>query len=164
MRIVFLTACVLVLASCATYSDTTSSAQITENIHRVSMKGNALNEQSDAQEFALLKAAEVTLDSGKRYFVIINESDTTQSGVVTMPGSYSSNTTVTANTFGNYGYASGSTYGTYNPAQSYAFVKPGVDILIETYDAQPSGPHFDAEEITKYLGKKLNPKRWSPDS
>ena len=173
MKKLIIGAALLAFAGCASYGDTTKSQQLGENIHRVSMRGNALNNTNDAQDFALLKAAETTIDSGYRYFIVTNAEDRTKHTSYTEPSRATSNTYVsgTANTTGNiYGnqyqgttnlYGNSTTSTTYTPGQTYNFTKPGVDVMIRTFSEPPSAPHFDALEITKYLGVKLNPKRWA---
>jgi hypothetical protein len=50
------------------YSDT----QVGENTFRVSFEGNGLTPLAKVSDFALLRSAEVTLDHGYPYFVIVN--------------------------------------------------------------------------------------------
>ena len=167
----------LVLTACASYTDTTQSVQLTENVHRVSMKGNAFNDPNDAQDFALLKAAEVTLDAGHRYFVINAATDTTRVSQFVDPGrtrtttqgssTYTGRVTGyndplggTANIYGTSRHNSTSETQT-RPDRVYNFVKPGVDVMIETFTDKPSVGHFDAQEIVKFIGPRLNPQRWA---
>lgn len=158
----------VILSSCATtYEGGTKSQQIADNIHRVSMRGNAFTDTAKANDFAILKAAEITIDNGHRYFVVTNSQDATRHTTYTAPGSSSSttNTSLSGSTFGNYfsGYASSDTTTTYTPGQTYNFTKPGVDMMIETFKDKPYGSSFDALQVTKYLGVELNPKRWAPE-
>ncbi|PCI53854.1 MAG: hypothetical protein COB36_11485 [Alphaproteobacteria bacterium] len=162
----------VLLSGCASYSETTQSQQLGANVHRVSMRGNALNSSTDAQDYALLKAAEITIDSGNRYFVITNSQDKTRRTSYTKPGTSTSTTygSATANTtadiYGNQYYGTTNVKGTattnttYRPGQTTNYVHPGVDMMIETYADKPNTSHFDATEIIKYLGSKYNPKRW----
>jgi len=96
-------AALLALTGCATYGDTTESQQLGSDVHRISMRGNAFNKTTDAQDFALLKAAEVAIDSGNKYFVISNTQDKTRHNSYTTQGTSTSNTygTATANAYGN---------------------------------------------------------------
>ncbi len=158
----------LILTGCTTYADTTKAVQLGQNVHRVSMKGNAFNKQSDAQDFALLKAAEVTIDNNHKYFTIESSTDTTRHSTYTAPSTYNSTTTTTANAsvFGNQvtGNAFSNTSGTYNQGQTHNFVKPGLDVLIKTYPNKPNVDHFEAADIVKFIGPRLNPKRWGDGS
>ena len=153
------------MAGCASYSGATDSQQIAENIHRIEMRGNAFNKGSDAQDFALVKAAEVTVDNGHRFFTIIDSADRTHGSSYTAPGTFNSTTTTNANAFGvgNYAYgnATSTTSGTFNPGQTYNFVHPGMDLMIATFAEMPQGGAFDAMEVGKYLGADVNPDRWA---
>ncbi|PCI52570.1 MAG: hypothetical protein COB36_14855 [Alphaproteobacteria bacterium] len=171
----------LSLTACATsYEAGTESQQYADDVHRISMRGNHFSDQSEAQEYALLKAAEVTMDSGYRYFVITNAQDKTKTRHYTSPettdsSTYSSaygtsNTNLTASLYGNtitgnattntQVYGNSTTTSTTKAAQLHTYVSPGVDVLIKTYKEKPSVGYFDSEQITKYLGSKLNPDRW----
>jgi hypothetical protein len=97
MRRIGLIAAILILSGCATdyqRQGTTflgwwdgygySSTQIDTNVFQVTFKGNAYTESDRANNFALLRSAELTLENGYEYFVIIdaqkyskNSSDTT---------------------------------------------------------------------------------------
>ena len=156
--------CGLLLAACSSYSSTTKGYQLDDNVFRVEMRGTADNDVNDATEYALLKAAELTIDNGAKYFTVESTMDRAKKGAIVLPGSSQSNTTTTANAtlYGNsaWGNASSTTYGTYTPAQTLNFVRPGVDVIIKTYASEPGGSFFDASKVTKYIGPRLNPERW----
>jgi hypothetical protein len=97
MRRIGLIAAILILSGCATDYQRQgptflgwwdgygySSTQIDTNVFQVTFKGNAYTESDRANNFALLRSAELTLENGYEYFVIIdaqkyskNSSDTT---------------------------------------------------------------------------------------
>lgn len=151
---------VLLLAGCASYSDTTTSQQLSSDMHRISMRGSTYNESSDAQDFTLLKAAETTIDTGNRYFSIVDNQDQTRIGSYTTNGSSKSHTTATASVLGNYITGTADTTTSYTPGQTHTYIKPGADVLIKTYAEKPVGNSFDAQEVIKYLGQIYNPERW----
>jgi hypothetical protein len=68
---------ILLLASCATpYQAQTRSGgytdrQLAPGIYRITFQGNRFTTSLRAKDFALRRAAEVTLDSGAAYFLII---------------------------------------------------------------------------------------------
>ena len=70
-----------VLAGCASrYQEMgptggVTAAKMTEDVYRVSARGNALTEPTRIQDFVLLKAAETTLAAGRTHFVIIGLSE-----------------------------------------------------------------------------------------
>jgi hypothetical protein len=110
----------LILASCATpyassgflggYSDTV----LAPDVYRISFQGNGYTSKERTQDFAMLRAAELTLSHGYRYFGLINESEGGRGGVINTPGySY---TTGNAFAIGNTVY--GSAHTTYIPGAS----------------------------------------------
>ncbi|PHR93309.1 MAG: hypothetical protein COA69_05055 [Robiginitomaculum sp.] len=147
-------------SGCASYSDTTTSQQLSSDMYRISMRGSTYNESSDAQDFTLLKAAEITIDAGDRYFSIINSQDQTRTSSYTTNGSSESHTTANASMFGNYITGTANTTTSYTPGQTHFYIKPGADVLIQTYVDKPDGNSFDAQEVIKYLGQLYNPERW----
>lgn len=150
----------LFLSGCASYSDTTTSQQLSSDMYRISMRGSTYNESSDAQDFTLLKAAEITIDAGNRYFSIVDNKDRTRIGSYTTSGSSESHTTADATIIGNYATGTANTTTTYTPGQTHTYIKPGADVLIKTYAGKPDGNSFDAQEVIKYLGQLYNPERW----
>ena len=97
MRRIGLIAAILILSGCATdyqHQETTlvkwwdgygySSTQIDTNVFQVTFKGNTYTGIERANDFTLLRSAELALENGYEYFVIIdaqqyssNSSDTT---------------------------------------------------------------------------------------
>ena len=57
------------LDECCGYSEVQNSP----TIFRVSFYGNSITSHEMAEDFALLRSAEVTLEQGHRYFVILNK-------------------------------------------------------------------------------------------
>lgn len=139
------------------------SASVIDGTHaRISAKGNGFTDSATIQEYALLKAAEVTTAANKHYFKIVNASDTTRHTSYTTPTqSYTTTTgTVNANTYGNnvYGSYQGNTSTTTYGGQTTNFVKPGTDVIIRMFfegevDAKQPGV-FDAAAIMQNLGAK----------
>lgn len=50
-----------------------SESQLSENMFSVSFESNGFTERERVNDFALLRSAEVTLDNDYRYFVVINQ-------------------------------------------------------------------------------------------
>ena len=71
---------VIFLNGCATktpyqsiaYSGGYSNTIIDENIFKVSFKGNGFTSKERVEDFTLLRSAEITLQYGFKYFIIIN--------------------------------------------------------------------------------------------
>jgi len=157
----------LALSACeTTYESGTKSQQLADNVHRISMRGNGATSKTQATDYAVLKAAEVTIDNGHRYFIVTNTQDATRRTSYTAPSTATTTTNSTGNAsiYGNTlnAYGTTTTNSIYNPAQTYNFTLPGLDMMIETYADKPAVGHFDAQQVTKYLGAKLNPDRWAP--
>jgi len=148
----------LVLTGCATayqrqgltggYSDT----QLGENIFQVSFRGNGYTSRERASDFSLLRSAELTLDRGFRYFVIVESEKDTKIGTYTTPTQ--SYTTGSAYGYGNYAYgtATTTTYG----GQTYFITKPRTTNTILCFKQKPEikGLVFDAEFVVKSIKQK----------
>jgi hypothetical protein len=80
------------------YSDTAFAP----DVYRISFQGNGYTSQERTQDFAILRAADLTLSHGYRYFGIINQTEGGRSGVINTPGQ--SYTYVNAQQYGNFVY------------------------------------------------------------
>lgn len=76
----FIPALALVLGGCATgyhakgmLGDGYSDYRITENTFSITFRGNKYSDEEDIRRFALVRAAELTLTHGFRYFLVVNE-------------------------------------------------------------------------------------------
>ena len=153
-----LTALAALLSACATayqekgltggYSET----QLGPNIFRVSFRGNAYTSRERAEDFTLLRAADVTLEKGFRYFVIVNSEAGTKVGAFTTPTT--SYTTGSAYGYGNYAYGSATTK-TYG-GQTYLISKPSdIDTILCFKDRpQGAGLVYDAEFVSNSIRQK----------
>ncbi len=159
--------CLLVLATmvsgCATtyhrqtwtggYSDT----KIQDDIFRVEFAGNAYVSRGKVEDFALLRCAEVTLENGYKYFVILDAKSETQTGAYTTPATAHTYGTVYGTDYGG-GYGgsySGTTYVT--GGQTYMFSKPSSSNMIKCFKERPENIPtlvFDAEQIKDNLKKQ----------
>jgi len=124
-----------VLSGCATgyqkqsvtggYSET----QLGENIFQVSFRGNGYTRRERASDFSLLRSAEVALENGFRYFVIVESEKSTNVSTHTTP--------TTSNTTGTYGggqfAATTTTYG----GQTYIISKPSATNTILCFKEKP---------------------------
>ena len=99
------------LAGCATpyrpngFAGGYSSVRIQNDIFRVVFNGNGFIHQSAVQHGALVRAAEITVQSGRNYFRVINGNTDIRKTDVFIPGQ----TFVNSNTTG-YGYAHATAY------------------------------------------------------
>ena len=101
----------ILLASCATdyekhgFTGEFSETQLGENIFQISFKGNADASHERTKDFTLLRSAEVTVEKGFRYFIIVDSEKYSKTGTYTTPAA--DHTTGSANALGNYVRSSG---------------------------------------------------------
>jgi len=88
--LVFLSLAVLLLAGCALISPIPTpygpygntggygETKIQDNVFKVAFSGNAYTSSGQVENFALLRSAEVTIENGYRYFVIVDRGTETQ--------------------------------------------------------------------------------------
>ncbi len=70
----------LMIVSCSTrtgtgYAGISRDIQLSTDIFRVSFLGNAFATDDQVEDFALLRAAELALTNGARYFVVLSSTD-----------------------------------------------------------------------------------------
>jgi len=171
---------VLFLSGCATgyqkqgltggYTD----MKIQDDIFKVGFKGNAKCSLERAEDFTLLRCAEVAIENGYAYFVVIDGKSGVRTSSYTTPlvahtsGSSSGSVDVQIDNIRN-GQAAGSgTYsGTYSEntyftgGETYIFRKPSTTNTIKCFKQKPDGiptTVYDAEKIRtnirKYYGMK----------
>ena len=129
--------------------------QLAPDVFRVSFRGNSFTSQDRVQDFALLRAAELTLANGCRYFGVISSADQSRTDTYVSPGS--AYTSGTVSMYGNTGYYSGTT--NYTAPQVHTYYKPGVGMMIRTFKTQPEGGFaFDAEFIANSIRAKYGLK------
>lgn len=146
-----LCACV-VLAGCATayhtagftggYSDT----QLAENVFQVSFRGNGYTSRERVEDFALLRSAEVSLEHGFPYFVVVNAEGYSSQSAYTTP----TTTTGSATVIGNTVYGSTVTSG----GQTYVFTKPSSRNTIVCFKEKPDGVVYEAQYVIRSVRQK----------
>ena len=161
MRSLFILALATVLlGGCATtyqpnsFTGGYSETQLGENIFQVSFRGNGYTSRERASDFSLLRSAEVALENGFRYFVIVESEKGSKVGAYTTPTT--SYTTGSAYGSGNYAYGSATTT-TYG-GQTYFISKPRATNTILCFKEKPeiNGLVFDAEFVAKSIRQKYN--------
>lgn len=129
-----------------------SETRLAENIWTVNFSGNGYTTNERANDFNLLRCAEICLENGFRYFIITDSKEyTTNSSYTTPTRAY---TTGQATISGNHiqGSAVTSTYG----GQTYQFSKPNATTVIVCYNIIPeiNTLIFDAEFIWVSISEK----------
>jgi hypothetical protein len=149
---------VLLLVGCATayqpkgFSGGFSETQLGENIFQVSFRGNGYTRSERASDFSLLRSAEVAIEHGFKYFVIVESGkDSTISAHTTPTQSY---TTGSAYGAGNYAYGSATTT-TYG-GQTYFISKPRITNTILCFKEKPeiNGLVFEAAFVARSIKQK----------
>lgn len=140
----------ILLGGCATpyqsagFTGGFSEIQLAPDVFRIVFRGNGFTDPQRAQDFAVLRAADLTLSRGFRYFGILGGADSVSQSSFTTPGEiYSS------------GYFNGSTYygtSTYVPGQTFTSFKPESGLLIRCFSERPSNvPALDAQFLANSL-------------
>jgi len=149
------------------YTDTL----LAPDVFRVVFRGNGYTSAERAQDFALLRASELSIQQGFTCFAIIDEQNSTSISSFTTPGhadttaygtGYSSGN-IYLNPYGGSYSGSSSAYmnasTTYTPPQTYVFYKPQTGFLIRAFRSKPDGIFtFDAEFLQHSLKQKYNIK------
>ncbi len=118
----------------------------------VIFRGNGYTSPERVGEMAALRAAEVTLAHGYRYFVLTGLGDLSRQSLFTTPGYAHTYGSVFG--YGNYGTVTANT--TITPPQTFRIYKPGVTLSIKMANDQKSLEPFGA--FVPALGGKARPK------
>ena len=154
MKTILVVAVVLTLAGCATsyqskglMGDGYSETQIAPDVFRVSFGGNGYTSGERAQYFTWLRAAELTLQHGFQYFVIVDEKNATKISTSTLPGF---NFTSAKFNWGQYKSSS-----VYLPPTSYNTERPNSFLLIKCFTDKPALDNvWDADFLQQSLMQK----------
>lgn len=126
--------------------------QLAENVFKVTVEANAYTSGPEATNLALLRSAELTLQHGYRYFVIVAEKDDTYSSSYTGP----TTTQFNAQRTGNMITGTAESYG----GQTYNFTFPTPSMTITCFKEKPpfQATVYDAEVASKSLKAELGVK------
>ncbi|HEY4272655.1 MAG TPA: hypothetical protein VGM65_11665 [Candidatus Udaeobacter sp.] len=149
------------LAGCATpygssgflggYSDTA----LAPDVYRISFQGNGYTSQERTQDFAILRAADLTLSHGYRYFGIVDQTEGGRSAVINTPGQ--AYTYVSAQRYGN--FVSGTAHTTYIPGATIPVFFPQSGLMIRCFNERPEGAFaLDAGFVSRSLRDKYHVK------
>jgi len=161
-NIVVLTLLAVALAGCATayqrqgFTGGFSETQLGENIFQVSFKGNGHTSRERASDFALLRSAELALENGFKYFIIVDSEKYTKTGTYTTP----TNSYTTGSAYGTGNYAYGSATTTTTGGQTYFISKPRSINTIVGFKEKPetNGLVYDAVFVVKSIKGKYDIK------
>lgn len=129
-----------------------SETQLSENVFRVYFRGNGYTRQERAEDFTLLRSAELSMEHGYPYFVIVDEdSVVATTGTINTPTQ--SFTTANATSVGGtaYGTAQTTTVG----GHSFFVRKPSTRDTIVCLKERPSeGVVYEAAFIAESIKAK----------
>lgn len=150
----------LLLYACATpygkygslggYTD----SRIDENTFSISVDNNGFTSHQTTSMHALYRAAELTVENGFDYFVLVGGANNSTSMAMVMPGTSTSSTTV--NTYGSTAYARTTT--NYAPTMVVPIVLPNATLVIKSFKGSKPGEvaeAYDARSVMKYLGPQI---------
>jgi len=168
MRIIVTLSIILALGGCATayqpqgMTGGFSETQLDTNVFTVTFKGNGHTGRDKANDYALLRSAELALEHGYKYFVIVDAQQYSKNSTYTTPTTATTN--VNANTYGSaYSYGNNTTYNanTYGTAtttvsggQTYNISKPRTSNTIVCFTEKPEGFAYNAQFIAASLKQK----------
>lgn len=125
----------LLLAGCATsyhqkgfFGDGYSDYRVNQDKFAVTFRGNEFTDSEDVRRFALVRAAELTLQNGFRYFKILSEKDVSRQAVETSTKENEISTL----------------------KRKVKKQAPGIDLMIRCFDQEPDGDAIDAREFITY--------------
>lgn len=168
MRFTILLFLFLALLGCATayqkdgFTGGFSTTQLDTHIFTVTFKGNAYTPRDKANDYALLRSAEVALENGFTYFTIVDAKQYNKTGSYTTSTrsktNLSTSTSGSVNVIGNNAIYNSNTQGvattTTSGGQTYNFSKPRTSNTIVCFKNKPDGFAYNATFLSKSLKEK----------
>ncbi len=168
MRIIVTLSIIFALGGCATayqpqgMTGGFSETQLDTNVFTVTFKGNGYTGRDKANDYALLRSAELALEHGYKYFVIVDAQQYSKNSTHTTPTVAITN--LNANTYGSaYSYGNNTTYNantygfattTVSGGQTHNISKPRTLNTIVCYTEKPEGFAYNAQFIAASLKQK----------
>jgi hypothetical protein len=158
-RYVFLFLTALSLVGCATpyqpkgFKGGFSETQLSENVFRVYFRGNGYTKEERAEDFTMLRSAELAEEHGFQYFVVVDENSISSvTGSVVMP----TQTTTTASATGVGNTAYGTAYSTTTGGHSFFIKKPSDRMTIVCFKDRPDvqGVVYESSYIIESITTK----------
>ena len=157
MSIITVLALSFFIQGCATtykssgFSGGYSETKLDENVFKVRFRGNGYTSRERASDFALMRSAELALNNGYKYFVIIDSGSYSSNSTYTTPTRHTTSGNV--NAFGNMAYFNSTTKT--KGGQTYNISKPSSSNTIVCFKEKPQvGFSYNAEFIYKSISKK----------
>ena len=161
-QLLFASLVAVVLFGCATPYQSSSftggftDTQLAPDLFRIAFAGNGRTSRDRVQDFALLRAAELSLANNFRFFAVVETADQSRNMTITLPGSAQTSGTITGG-YGNTATYSGTT--TYTPPQTQNIFNPGVGLLVRAFSEKPEGVFsYDAQFVNRSIKLKYDIK------
>lgn len=147
---------ITILSGCSTTYKSTgltggySDTRLSSDIFQVSFRGNGFTSREKASDFSLLRAAELTIQNGFNYFIILNKENYLRNSTYTTPTTYRTNLNTNSysnfntNSYSNniYGNVNTNTYGnaytTASGGQTINVSKPTANNTIKCFKNKPN--------------------------
>lgn len=155
---------IIFLSACATpyqpmglmggYSD----SHLDSNTIRVSFYGNGYTSRETVENNLLYRSAEVTVQNGYNYFIIVGGDTTPTYSSYTTPSTYNQYTNTNLNVYRNSGYATSSTYGYYQPGQTVTARRFESTMVIKMFHGKKPSTQlnaYNANELINYLKPQI---------
>ena len=139
-----------------------SETRLDSNTFRVDFTGNGFTSRERVDVYLLRRAAELTLEHGFDYFVIVDAGTERQDALVTTPGSYTATTTGSAYRDGSTAYGTATTTGVYTPGVTVPITKYGASSMIQVFRGnKPAGVAgaFEARDVLHCAGGPSTPAK-----
>jgi hypothetical protein len=157
MRLLTIMFLAVLVAGCATsyqregFSGGFQEVQLDENVFRVSFRGNGYTSLERAEEMALLRSAELTLQKGFTHFAILDARSREQIESYTTPATSTTNATV-GGTGRSYSATTTTTGG-----DTSTYAKPRTTNTIMCFVGRPkiAALVYDAKFLCRTLGEKF---------
>lgn len=129
-----------------------SQRRLAEDMFRVNFRGNGYTSRERTQDFAMLRASELTLENGFKFFAVIDEENTTRVSTYTTSGTAHT----TGSAFVNGPFVTYSGHTTYDPPTTHFIFKPRTGLLVRCFPEKPDGVYvFDAAFVRESIRAKF---------
>ncbi|MED5511012.1 MAG: hypothetical protein VX841_12040 [Pseudomonadota bacterium] len=130
-----------------------------ENIFTVSFEGNKNTPSHFIENALLYRCAELSLENGFDYFLVIDSSEEIKTGTSVLPATVLAESSTTTNYVANSSSSYQSMNATVMPPQVITWSNKTASVKIVTYKQRPNAKGvYDSREIIKYLGPSIDPK------
>ena len=130
-----------------------SELQLDENVFSVSFKGNGFTNSERAEDFALLRCAELAIENGYNFFIIIDSKSYVSRSTYTTPTTSKTKGTASWSGYNRIDYnETTKTKG----GETYIISKPSQSNTIVCFVKKPEGFSYTAAYVYNGLAQKYN--------